>query len=113
MIRSVAILGALAVLASACSVVERRTPAERYCRSALADLTRDGPSAKVEESDTNARAVDGKRVAAVTLTYDQGPTKRLMTCFFHAGAVRPMGITYRGRALSQRELDALHRRMSK
>jgi hypothetical protein len=103
----------LSLLVAACSVVERRSGEERYCRAALAELTRNGPGARVENASTNPRTIDGRRVAAVTLTYDQGPTKRLMTCFFHAGAVRPMAINYLGRPLSQQRLDSLHNRIGR
>lgn len=103
----------LSLLAAACSVVERRSGEERYCRAALAELTKNGARARVDNASTNPRTIDGRRVAAVTITYDQGPTRRLMTCFFHAGAIRPMAINYLGRPLSQRRLDDLHNQIGR
>ncbi len=113
MIRCVAIFIGFSVVAAGCSVVERRSPEERYCRAALKDLTRNGAGAKVDDADTNARSLNGRKVAAVTLAYVQGPTKRLMTCFFFAGGVRPVRINYRGAPLSRQQLNSLHRRIGK
>jgi hypothetical protein len=113
MIRSAIVIVLLSVLAAACSVVERRSPAERYCRAALAELTKNEARAKVDDADTNARSLNGRRVMALTLTYDQGPTKRLMTCFFHAGAARPLRINYRGGPLTPQRMKQLHRQISK
>lgn len=97
--------------AASCSVVQRRAPEDRYCRSALAELTRGGPSVSIEDSTTTPRRLDDRPVAAVTLTYEQGPTKRLMTCFFERGQRAPVRINYRGAPVPQRQLDALDQRI--
>ena len=113
MFRCVYLLIVLAVVATGCSVVERRSAEERYCRAALTDLSSKGARSRVDEVDTNPRTLNGRKVLAVTIAYDQGPTKRLMTCFFFAGGVRPTRINYRGAPLTPAQLRALHLRMSK
>ncbi len=111
--RSAFVIVLLSVLAAACSVVERRSPEERYCRAALSELTKNEARAKVDDADSNARSLNGRRVIALTLTYDQGPTKRLMTCFFHAGAARPLRINYRGGPLGKKRMDQVHRQVTR
>ena len=113
MMRTAVLCVCLSLIVAGCTVVQRRSAEERYCRAALAELTKGSPRARVDDASTNPRNLDGRQVAAVTITYDQGPTKRLMTCFFHAGAVRPMAINYLGRPLGRQRLDDLHNQIGR
>lgn len=103
---TVAGLAGLLIL-QACNLVQRRTPQEEYCRSALAELTR-GQSYSIEDTTTTLRDLDRERVTAVTITYEQGPAKRLMTCFYRTGVTAPIRINYRGQPLSDARLRRLN-----
>lgn len=96
------LIGALAVLA-ACTRVQTigLDGRERECVRIMEHLTAESENTvSMDSADTAPRRYEGEPVDAVTVTYVDGPARRLITCLYSQGTREMVDIRYQGESLS-------------
>lgn len=99
-------------LLSACATNMLRAREESHCRAALDKLgewTGEKGDPQIDSTVTAKRAVDGKQVSIVNITYRQGGTGRLITCTYQASGKGPvLDVIYKNVHLTEDDLKRLN-----